>query len=169
MTEVLLGVAIVVTLLNLVLLLGVVRRLREHETRLASMTGGGPPVLITPAGGRVAPFSARSVDGRSVDEHSTDAALVGFFSPECGSCHERLPDFRAAAGEHAGPVLAVVVEDGGDTSPLVDALRTCATVVLEAPTGPVAEAFAVRGFPAFALVADGTVAASGYELPLHTA
>lgn len=169
MTEVLLAVAIAVTLINLVLLLGVVRRLREHETRLASMTGGGPPVLIAPAGGRVGPFTARSVDGRPVDEHSTNAALIGFFSPECGSCHERLPDFRAAAGAHTGPVLAVVVEDGGDAAPLVDALRTCATVVLEAPTGPVAEAFAVRGFPAFALVTDGTVRASGYELPLHTA
>ncbi|WP_433380522.1 hypothetical protein [Streptosporangium sp. CA-115845] len=39
-----------------------------------------------------------------------------------------------------------------------------ATVVVESDRGPVQQAFGVSGFPAFVLVEEGVVAASGYEL-----
>ncbi|MGL5857960.1 MAG: TlpA family protein disulfide reductase [Angustibacter sp.] len=169
-TDALLGVVLVVTLLNLLLLLGVVRRLKEHEGRLASMPDETSPAPIVPPGGSIAPFTAQSVTGVPVDDGSMADALVGFFSPGCGSCRERLPGFQLAAADHRGLVLAVVVEDGGDTTALVDGLGEAATIVLEPSGGPVAEAFAVRGFPAFALVGnDRTIQASGFELPLRTA
>jgi hypothetical protein len=44
-------------------------------------------------------------------------------------------------------------------------LTGAAIVVLEPPDGPVARAFGVRGFPAFALVGDGgRIEATGTEL-----
>lgn len=170
-----LAVVVVLTLLNLVLLLGVVRRLREHETRIASIGQGGvdpgPPELIAPAGTRVGAFATRSVDGRAVDNATLPApALVGFFSPGCDTCHERLPDFQRAAQAHPSRPLAVVIQDGRDPAELVGELDASSTVVLDEPGGPMMEAFGVRGFPVFALVdADGTIRASGYELPLQPA
>jgi hypothetical protein len=172
-TAVVLGVVVVITLLNLVLLLGVVRRLREHETRLATLRegAGGPPELIAAVGSRVGSFSARSVAGTLVDNATLPTpALVGFFSPGCDACHERLPDFRQAAGDHPGRALAVVIEDGLDPASLVADLDGSATVVLEPPGGPLMEAFGVQGFPVFALVgSDGTIQARGYDLPLQPA
>jgi hypothetical protein len=163
----------VLTLLNITLVLAVVRRLRDHETRLAAVTTGAAapaePQLTVPVGQPIGDFTTESHDGRPLDRDALlTPALVGFFSPSCDSCHERVPDFRKAADAHEGTVLAVVVGDGPDPTPLVADLRDAATVVVEEPDGPVARAFAVRAFPVFALVgADGTVRANGFELPLH--
>jgi len=177
-TGVLVGAVILLaalTLLNIAMLTAVVRRLREHETRIAALAEGAavaapPPEIIAPAGHRVEDFTAETVDGRQLDRTSLQSpALVGFFSPSCDSCHERIPDFRKATGDHDGSALAVVVRDGRDPAELVADLDGSATIVLEEPEGPLATAFGVRGFPAFALLdRDGTIRASGYELPLST-
>lgn len=163
----------VLTLLNIALLLAVVRRLREHETRFAALSASAEqPEIIAPVGSRIDDFATESVDGQFVDRAGLRTpALVGFFSPSCDSCHERIPDFREAASDHPGSVLAVVVRDGRDPAPLVDHLKEPGTiVVVEESEGPMSTAFSVRGFPAFALVeADGSVRARGYELPLHAA
>lgn len=135
-----------------VLLAAVLRRLREHEVRLAALTvpeasviaGAGHPVGDLPV---------------------ALPALVGFFSPSCSGCEERLPGFLGAASGHSGGVLAVVVDDGGDRGPLASRLAEVAEVVVEAPSGPLAEEFAVTGFPAFALVDDdGRIRWGGFEL-----
>jgi thiol-disulfide isomerase/thioredoxin len=175
-TGVLVGAVILLTaltLLNIAMVMAVVRRLREHETRIAALAGGAavaPPLpeIIAPVGHRVEDFTAETVDGRRLDRTSLQSpALVGFFSPSCDSCHERIPDFRKAAADHDGSALAVVVRDGKDPAELVADLDGSATIVLEAPEGPLAGAFGVRGFPAFALLdAEGTIRARGYELPL---
>lgn len=171
---VLLAVVIALTVVNLVLLLGVVRRLREHDDQLAKLAVGGAapggiPELIAPVGSRVGSFAVRSVDGLPVGNGSLPAgSLVGFFSPGCDTCHERVPDFVRAGAELSERALAVVVEDGRDPASLVADLGAVATVVLEKPGGALMEAFAVQGFPVFAIVgADGAIRASGYELPLQ--
>ncbi|MFF5227959.1 TlpA family protein disulfide reductase [Dactylosporangium sp. NPDC000521] len=157
------------TLFNLVVVLGVVRRLRAYENRLGDLAEP-PPVSTATVGEPVADFSASTVDGRRVDRSSlTGQTLIGFFSPDCPACHERLGDFRAAAARHPGDVLAVVVDDGGDPAPVVGALTGAGgvAVILEDPEGPVAGAFGVRGFPAFVLVRDGGVVESvGYQVPV---
>jgi hypothetical protein len=59
-------------------------------------------------------------------------------------------------GRPPGRVLAVVC--GGDdraAGPMVESLRDVTDVVREDGTGPVQEAFAVRGFPVFAVVDPG--------------
>jgi len=157
------------TLFNLVVVLGVVRRLRAYENRLGDMAEP-PPVSSATVGEPVPDFTVSTVDGKVVDRASlTGQTLVGFFSPDCPACHERLGDFRAVALRHPGDVLAVVVDDGGDATPLVGALSGTSgvAVVVEDPEGPVVRAFGVRGFPAFVLVRDGGVVESvGYQVPV---
>ena len=157
----------VLTLVNLLLVLGLVRRIREYEAR--GLPESGPPSeVMKPVGARIGAFSTRSVDGADVSNATlAGPSFAGFMSPGCDACHERLDDFRKAAAAHDGPVLAVVVRDGGDTGELAAALREVATVVVEDIGGPVSAAFGVSGFPVFALLdAGGKVRASGYELPL---
>jgi hypothetical protein len=134
-----------------VLLAAVLRRLREHEVRLAALTTAEVSVIAGP--------------GHPVGDLPVALpALVGFFSPSCSGCEERLPGFVDAAGGHAGGVLAVVVDDG-DPGPLATRLAEVAEVVVEAPQGPLASEFAVTGFPAFALVDDdGRIRWGGFEL-----
>jgi hypothetical protein len=156
---------------NLVITVTVVRRLNEHTTALDRLEGA-PPEVIRPAGATVDDFAATAHDGTVVARDLLAVpALVGFFSPGCGPCHERLPEFVARARRApAGRTLAVVV---GADSDMVERLAEVAAVVVEQPGGPLVDAFGVRGFPAFALIGEhGRIEASGIEpaaLPLLVA
>ncbi|MBO3748318.1 hypothetical protein J5X84_19770 [Streptosporangiaceae bacterium NEAU-GS5] len=170
MQEVLLVAVVVLTVLtlvNLLLVLGLVRRIREYEARSA-VPSGPPSQIMKPVGSRVGRFETRSADGAEVsDAVLLKPSLVGFLSPGCDACHDRLDAFRAAAAAHDGPVLAVVVRDGGDMEEMVEAVRGAAIVIEEDIGGPVTMAFGVVGFPVFArLGPGGVVLASGFELPL---
>lgn len=170
MTGFLVGAVVVLTalwLLHLLVLLGVVRRLREHDSRLADQASGGSGVMTAPLGQRIPEFSTHAVDDQPVTSARLDGpTLVGFFSPSCDACHERLGDFRVSAAAHPGTTLAVVVRDGGDAQALVSALDRTATVIVEDMGGALTAAFGVRGFPAFAsLDADRVLVAQGYEPP----
>ena len=154
---------------NLLLTVGVVRRLREHTAELAARRDdpAGPAGL--PVGAPVGEFAATGVSGRPVTRAMLDRpALVGFFSPGCAPCKEKLPDFVAQAARRPGgpdAVLAVVVGDPAEAAESVAALRPVATVVVEPEDGPLQWAFAIGGFPTFVLVEDGVVAASDDVLP----
>ncbi|MEU7870513.1 hypothetical protein [Dactylosporangium sp. NPDC049140] len=154
------------TVFNLVLVLGVVRRLRTFEHR-AGGPGERPPALTAPAGERVGDFTASTVDDRRLSRAAlAGTTLFGFFSPNCSACHERLGDFRTAAARHSGDAYAVVVRDGGALEPVLAGLADT-PVVLEEPDGPVARAFGVSGFPAFVLVREGGVIEStGLQVPV---
>ncbi|MER7277024.1 TlpA disulfide reductase family protein [Dactylosporangium sp. NPDC000244] len=149
----------VLTVFNLVLVLGVIRRLRAFEGR----PDAGPPMLTAPAGTRVGDFTSSTVDGSEVSLGSR--ALVGFFSTTCPACHERLGDFREAAARHSGAAFAVVVRDGGGVEPMLAGLGDT-PVVVEDPDGPVASAFGVQGFPAFVLVRAGVIESTGVQVPV---
>ncbi|GAA3727610.1 hypothetical protein GCM10022225_06200 [Plantactinospora mayteni] len=146
---------IVVTLLNLILTLGVIRRLRNHSEQLLSISMAVPrPQPLIAVGKRPSPFRATTVDGAQVNEAdlARDGAMAGFFSTTCSSCAEWLPRFvEAARALPAGPrhVLAVVVaEKAADAADMVEQLRGIAMVVVEERKGPVGEAFEVTGYPA---------------------
>lgn len=161
----------VLATVNLLFTFGVIRRLREHTAELAKLRGGGAgrddsPVALS-AGSRVGDFTAESVDGRPVALDSLGSRpLVGFFSPSCTPCKERLPGFVAHAASRPGGregILAVISGTPDEAVALLEQLQPVATVVVEPDRGPVQQAFAVDGFPAFVLVEGGRVKVSDFE------
>jgi thiol-disulfide isomerase/thioredoxin len=156
-----------VTLFNLLLLFGVIRRLRLQETPARR------PEPLAPAGTLVGDFAAVITAGDTVRRGDLPGdAVVGFFSPGCEPCEALMPEFIAyAEGLPTGPdsVLAVVVGQAGEAAQVAAAAerlsRVARVVVEEAPGGPVAEAFRVHGFPAvFRLDGAGRVLSSGTTL-----
>ena len=86
-------------LVNLVLLLGVVRRLNEHTRVLAQTLAAADPVPVMLTGNTVGDFAVSTVDGELVDRAGLDSfTLVGFVSTGCPACAESLPAFLDRAG-----------------------------------------------------------------------
>ncbi|MCO1653686.1 hypothetical protein [Pseudonocardia humida] len=156
--------------LDLLLTLGVVRRLREH-TELLSAPRTDMSSDVIAAGRRPAAFTAADADGVPVglDDLAADA-LLGFFTPSCPACTERLPDFLALAARVPGgrdKVVAVVAgglgPDGsvaGEAADLVARLGGVARVLPEAHDGPVSAAFQVVAYPSWVLMDGAEVGAS---------
>ena len=119
------------------------------------------------AGATVAPFAATAVDGERVGSDALLAdTIVGFFSPQCKPCEERVPLFIAAAADapngrrQAIAVLSGPADDSMDD--YVTRLGRVARVVAENHDGALHRAFGVMGVPATCRVdADGTILASG--------
>jgi hypothetical protein len=159
----------IVCVLNLLLLFGVIRRLKEHDQAIANLshgvTAGAPTDSMRAPGSEVDEFTAMSTDGVPVTKEAlAGETLVGFFSVSCAPCVENAPKFAAhAAGVDS--VLAVVVADGGeDPSEMVGTLGGGARVVVEGYGGPVATAFGVTAFPTYAVVTSGTITATALEV-----
>jgi hypothetical protein len=150
--------------LNLVLVLGVIRRLREQTTTAPYPHGPLRPPVMAP-GVRPEPVTATALDGAPVGQDLA-GRLVGFFAPGCSLCHERMPEFLAYASHfERSDVLAVLVGTPDETAELAGALGRAARPVVEEVNGPLARAFAVHGLPAVCLLdAEGVVVASGTDL-----
>ncbi|MFC0531393.1 TlpA disulfide reductase family protein [Phytohabitans kaempferiae] len=162
----------VVAVLNLVLTVGVIRRLRQHTEKLADLSAMGPPMdMMIGAGERVGEFAATTTDGEPVSrELLFGQTLVGVLSPDCSACKERLPEFIARAEAFPGgrgQVLAVLAGEPAEVQPYRERLAPVARVVIEPPTGgPLATALNVQGYPAFAVLdSTGTVVAGESDLP----
>lgn len=162
-------------LLNLVLTLGVVRRLRDHSKRLSALSMP-PEVALARPGDHVTPFTASTVDGSVVSNTDLEEpTLVAFFSPDCPSCEQQLAPFadyaRAFPGGPDRTLIVVTSETGGARyhRELTGLGRRVAEAEL---TGPVQKAFKISGYPAFAVVVDGEVMQSAHgvaDLPQHQA
>ena len=158
-------------LLNLVLILGIIRRLREHTALLSRSSGGGADGVLA-AGETVADFAVRTASGEllSRDRIGRDA-VVAFFSPNCRPCRERMPEFAAYAKGLAGgdtPVVAAVTGDESEGAELIAGLRPVADVVVGEEAVRLATAFGVQGYPSFYLMEEnGRVAASGHGLSVY--
>jgi thiol-disulfide isomerase/thioredoxin len=165
----------VLCVVDLVLTLGVVRRLRDHGGRLAVLSGLGPDEqTIRPPGAAVDPFTATSLAGAPVSiEDLAEPTLVGFFSPDCPSCEEKLPAFLAYAEAFPGGrarTLGIVAGEAGGLAYRSALSAVAGAVVVERELGPVQKAFGARAFPAFAVVVDGVVVQSTHDvadLPAH--
>ena len=158
--------------LELLLTLAVVRRLREVGTRLSALERSSPargPSLL-PVGASVPVFSAVSATGEPLSEQALagDRSLVAFLHSGCTPCRELVPELRAYLAGPAGGgqrVLAVVVGEAGDAADGMAAeLQGLATIVRGADARPVASAFAVTGFPTLYAVAEGRVHAAGPDV-----
>ncbi|MEV6520421.1 TlpA disulfide reductase family protein [Longispora sp. NPDC051575] len=153
------------TALNLFLTFGVIRRLREHTRTLEQVAGGHQGDIMLAAGTAIGAFAATTTTGTTVTDATLNGpTLVGFFSPTCEPCKERLPQFLEYARSFDGRVLAVAVGPDADVADLLTSLRPVADVVVETDDGPVNKAFGVSGYPALCLVDDGVVVASGYQI-----
>lgn len=150
---------------DLVLTLGVVRRLRDHGDRLAELGEGslGDPA-IRESGGIVGDFAAVSVAGATVtSDRLVEPTLVGFFSPDCPGCADQLAPFAEYARRFRGGTdrtMAVVVADEDVDGTYVATLSEVATVIVEPALGEVQRALGVMGYPAFAIVEAKIVQAS---------
>jgi hypothetical protein len=144
--------------LNLVLTLGVIRRLREQGSAADPGTGPDGRLPTLAVGTTVEPFAVTTVDGETVSRDTLEpATLVGVFSPDCAACAERLPEFVAMAGEFPGGrrrTLALLVGEEDQTASQRAQLASVARVVVELPGDPLFAALGVRAFPTFALL-DG--------------
>src|SRR5688572_19112974 len=108
-----------VTLAQLVLIFGIIRRLREH-TALFNRQAEEASVML-PRGTRVADFAGTTEEGTVASRETLSGqTLVGFLSPDCGACAEQVPAFlqQAAAAGGRGQVLSVVVGSPADTQEL---------------------------------------------------
>ncbi|WP_327587455.1 hypothetical protein OHA25_10955 [Nonomuraea sp. NBC_00507] len=160
----------VLCLLNLALTVGVIRRLRKHSEALAARSddGNGRQAILR-EGAVAPPYDTIATDGAAVSRDLiTEPVLVGVFSPGCDACHKAMPDFLASAERFPGgpqQVLAVIVDEKGESGPLRTELEPVARVVVEDMGGPVTSALQVQAFPVFAIVGGGgRVMASGLRL-----
>lgn len=173
-TSALLGVLTVLTTVNLVLLLGVVRRLNDIADRGAAAAGPRTPdvapaddALLPTVGSKIGNFRARALDGSAViPEDLTGQTLVGFFSVGCKLCHDFAPRFGALAAAFPGgrdQVLAVVVGEQGAPTELPGQLAPQARVIVETFGAEAATAFGIRAFPAFCLLEGRVVVRTGLK------
>jgi thiol-disulfide isomerase/thioredoxin len=158
------AVALAMSLLNLLLCLGIVRRLREHSEAIAR-SGRLPDAALRPAGDTVGPFTAATTAGEAVSRDDLgDVTLVGFFSSSCAPCRERIPEFVRYAAGFGAPVLSVVSDDGDGVDEAVARLEPAGRVVVEPAGAPgaLSRAFGVAGYPALGVVGrEGEILVSG--------
>jgi hypothetical protein len=150
------------TLLNLMLVLAVVRRLRQQATAPA-----GQPELPA-VGTRVGRFRTTSVDGLGLDELALSGArtLVAFVSPGCSPCGA-LAD--TLVSEPAGDVSWLLFVTGSDddeaTAAMATRLAAVGQVAVVTESGPESAAFGgVSGFPTVLRIERGVIAAAGFRL-----
>jgi len=158
------------SLLNLLLTYGVVRRLREHEQRLGSTGAGGEPVPQLAPGSRLPEFTAVATDGREITAGSlgTGVAFLGVFATKCRPCHEQLPRFlEAVSALDRDRVLVVINDDGDDRealAALVSRAEAVARVVVAPTPNPLAAAIGVDTFPTMLMLDGGRVIASAFDV-----
>ncbi|WP_433334617.1 TlpA family protein disulfide reductase [Spirillospora sp. CA-294931] len=158
-----------VCLVDLVLTLGTVRRLRAHtaliEHLLSKLTSS--PKTMLDAGERVGAFSALSTDGELITRESltqgAETALVGFFSPDCDACREKMPDFIRRAEDSPGAIAVVVGQEAASKELVASfALQRVARLVYErSGESAMATAFGVKAFPAVGVVDETGVLQAG--------
>ncbi|HYQ61846.1 peroxiredoxin family protein [Actinophytocola sp.] len=160
-------------LFDLLLTLGVLRRLRDHEVRLERSAGQPNPLdnlassLVQ--GSRPGPFTATTTDGGVLAlDDLLDGTVVAFMSPHCRPCVANLPNFvEHVSGLPDGRrrVVAVLTGEEVEARSMADRLEPVAQVVIEPFDGPMTKAFDVTALPViFVVKSDGTVAATSYEI-----
>ncbi|MFG1711058.1 TlpA family protein disulfide reductase [Nonomuraea sp. M3C6] len=156
----LIGAVIIVgllCLLDLLLTVGIMRRLRAHSRQLSKRSEvGRPDHSMISVGSEVGAFNAQAIDDILVSDTTMgDDALIAFLTPTCAPCVESVPKFVELAKEwYAGHrnVLSVVVGAREDATEMVSALGSVGSVTVEDHTGPLTSAFSVKLFPSFCRV-----------------
>ncbi|MEV0228233.1 hypothetical protein [Nonomuraea sp. NPDC050786] len=143
----------VLCLIDLVLTLAVVRRLREHTAELERLAGR--PALM--------PYDPGVLVGRTLPHDVAGARLVGFFDVGCDTCHERAPQFAVEAKDQTA--LAIVAGDAGAAGDLIEMVGGVANVVTGDDALRIVHALGIEAFPTFLRAdADGRIVAAHTDL-----
>jgi hypothetical protein len=157
----------VLCLFDLLLTLGVIRRLREHTDLLRELQApAGSPVIGLAAGQGPEPFTAQTADGTSV-AGPAGLRLAAFFSASCSVCPGRVAPFieyvRANQLGRDDVLAVLVVTDLSAPPRYLSDLAGIARVCVQPDDSELARAFSVTGYPAFCLLDSvGNVVSSGH-------
>lgn len=148
-----------IAVLNLLLTMAVIRRLRRYEAAQgAPLPDSGPKV-----GATIPEFSGETLSGETVatTDVSSAEAVFAFLSTTCSACPTSLPylvEYAQARELKAAQVVAVIGGEQADAGEFLDALAGKATVIMEAAMGPITQSFDVSAFPTFVMTnAEATV------------
>lgn len=166
--NIVLGFFAAVTVLNFILILGLLRQSRRQGELISVLSRARVPnhELLSP-GTKVSDFAITTVAGeqRSLADFAGAPSLFGFFMVHCPPCEAKVPEFKAYvrhATAQGARALAVVTGEADLVADYVRELAEAMPVVVEAPGGPVLKAFSVASYPAFfALDPSGRVWSSG--------
>jgi hypothetical protein len=152
----------VFVVVNLILTIGLIRRIRT----MAQEGSSAPEIASKPQPGkRLGHFAVTTSEGRRFTERdlATGSHLVAFLSPTCPSC--RAIKDQMAAGL-AGESMVVFIAAFGDeqvAAEMVRALTPVAVTTLMADESA-AEAFGSSAFPTLVRVVDGVITESGHRI-----
>ncbi|GAA1768975.1 MULTISPECIES: TlpA family protein disulfide reductase [Streptomonospora] len=168
--EILVGFVVLigaVALVNLLLTLAVVRRLRLMSEQPTTRSAAPPELDELPAGRPVPPFRGRTLTGEPIaaDDLLGHETVFAFFDTGCSVCKTTIPKLVGHAdanGLKPGQVVVVIGDGGGEPDEYARELDGAATVIVEPRLGPVAQEFGIQGVPAFVRAdAEGVVMRSG--------
>jgi hypothetical protein len=143
--------------LNLLLTLAVVRRLKDAESRRTPQPDSGPPV-----GTAIPEFDADTLDGDRIthDLMGTGRQVFAFYSTTCSACVLSVPHLVDYIRHHDLPPECVVVFVNGaaeHAGPFTGPLTGLASIVVESVQGSVTSAFSVNAYPTIVISEDGTM------------
>lgn len=140
-----------ISLLDLLLITGIVRRLRRHEELLSRTKATSGNSNRLPVGAPVEAFEVRTRAGKKVvSENLSDRFLVTFLDPDCPPCKREVPRFADYARDFPGGrenTLAVVLGDPERAADSISLLDPVAHVVVGDQADRLQQAFNVEAFP----------------------
>lgn len=147
-----------IAILNLLLTMAVIRRLRRNEANTSMpMHESGPA-----AGSEIPSFSATTVTGEELNETAfgEQTGLVAFFSTTCSACKpavSTLVEHIEKTGMKPDQVMAVISGEGDERAAFTEALAGKASVVTESEMGSLTASFSIAAFPSFVHLSGGVV------------
>ena len=159
------------SLFNLLLMLGLARRLRQGSAEPAHAAAPFPAGTVTSTGGSSkAPALSPGTPLPHAAElgHEGRPLLVGLFSSTCKACPEHLPRFREFAEAFPGDAVAVLNGEPAALKSYVAALGPgIRTVTDTTADGLISDAVELRAWPSF-IIADaaGGVRTTGLDVRL---
>jgi len=169
MTQILLGAVIVLGLMisaNLLVTFAAIRRIAAVE---AGHADGSAAALVPDIGYQVADFSTDLLSGGVLDraDLAESSVVTIFVSPGCAPCQKLIASMRSGRVPQADSLLIFVAGYDDDTvvrETVAELSDLSARIGVTPPTGPVARAFGVGGYPTVLRVENGGVTAAGTRL-----
>lgn len=146
-----------ITILNVMLLMAVVRRLAQHERQLGELGHFSLPTGLLP-GDPVPLFSAQTLDGEPIDTSTVREGLsiVAFYSTTCDVCLTDASELVKLTSESV-PVVAMLSGTGGHFDRLTQMLEPLPMIRVPEVGGEILDGFRVDAFPSLYLIQDGHV------------